>query len=137
VNGVEWEVRLPAEWEWQWAAQGGAEEWDYPWGNWREGHANTVEAGVDATTAVGMYPHGATMHGVLDMSGNVWEWCLNKWDSPHTTAVDATNESRVLRGGSFGYGRGSATSSVRSGSGAHPVDVHGIDGFRSGLFSRP
>ena len=63
VNGVEWEVRLPAEWEWQWAAQGGVEGRDYPWGHWQEGHANTSEAGVRATTAVGSYPLGAAVSG--------------------------------------------------------------------------
>jgi formylglycine-generating enzyme required for sulfatase activity len=37
------------------------------------------------------------------ISGNVWEWCLNKWDKPEDTAVDKSG-NRVLRGSSWGYG---------------------------------
>ncbi|MFZ4827189.1 MAG: SUMF1/EgtB/PvdO family nonheme iron enzyme, partial [Phototrophicaceae bacterium] len=72
------QVRLPTEWEWQWAAQNGSQAWDYPWEHkWREGVANSSEAGLVRTTSVGMYPHGAATCGALDMAGNLWEWCLN------------------------------------------------------------
>jgi formylglycine-generating enzyme required for sulfatase activity len=53
-----------------------------------------------------MYPAEATAQGILDMAGNVWEWCLNGPDnSEHPEALSEHPESlriiRVLRGGSW------------------------------------
>jgi formylglycine-generating enzyme required for sulfatase activity len=93
------EVRLPLEWEWQWAAQGGSEKRKYPWGQWQAGYANTYEAGLQQTIAVGMYPHGAAICEAMDMSGQLWEWCANKYSSPKNMLMD--NGTRVVRGGSF------------------------------------
>jgi formylglycine-generating enzyme required for sulfatase activity len=51
-----------------------------------------------------MFPNGASPYGVLDMSGNVWEWCLTDYENP---AADAKSEDlsasvrRVVRGGSW------------------------------------
>ena len=96
------EVRLPDEWEWQWAAQSAQAEFAYPWGpEWRDGVANTSEAGIGRTTAVGMYPGGRSLQGVYDLAGNVWEWCRNEYDDPRKTEPGG-DESRVLRGGSWG-----------------------------------
>ena len=112
IIGQNAQVRLPTEWEWQWAAQGGSQQKAYPWGNWQEGYANTREAGLNRAVAVGMYPHGAATCGAMDLSGNLWEWCENKY-SKHTGR-------RVLRGGSFSGLRGNASCVARSTDGYGP-----------------
>jgi hypothetical protein len=95
------EVRLPTEWEWQWAAQSAQPEFEYPWGpEWIDGYANTDESDIGGVTAVGMFPQGDSSQGVSDLAGNVWEWCLNEYRKPKR--VQASGEGgRVLRGGSW------------------------------------
>ena len=97
----EYDVRLPDEWEWQWAAQSARPDFAYPWGpEWLEGFANTNESGIGRTTAVGIYPEGRSLQGVCDLAGNVWEWCRNEHGNPRKTSPGG-DESRVLRGGSW------------------------------------
>ena len=53
-----------------------------------------------------MYPSGATQQGVLDMEGNLCEWCLNTCDRPEppeSLRIDNSDTSRVVRGGSWDY----------------------------------
>jgi len=86
----------------------------YPWGEWTDGKANTSESRLSRTTAVGMYPGGASAQGVLDLSGNVWEWCLNRHDVPTLIAVEApAYGERALRGGSWNTSHGAARASAR------------------------
>jgi hypothetical protein len=108
------EVRLPSEAEWQQAATGGQRGNTHPWGSdWREGCANTWEGRLSRTTAAGLYPAGASGQGVLDLAGNVWEWCLNAYDDPHRTQV-GTDARRVVRGGSWNYFRDRARCATRN-----------------------
>jgi formylglycine-generating enzyme required for sulfatase activity len=109
---LQWQIRIPTEWEWQWATQNGIKAWEYPWGEWQEGYANTNEAGLSRSTSVGMYPHGKAECGALDMAGNLWEWCANNYDE--SEIIDGSNtSSKVLRGGSFGSYQGYARASYR------------------------
>ena len=70
-----------------------------------------------STKSVGSY--GANGYGLYDMTGNVWEWCVDEYKSgfyavsPPRNPVaggsiapltDQTNTSRVLRGGSWNLG---------------------------------
>jgi hypothetical protein len=105
---MRYEIRLPDEWQWQWAAQSAQTDFVYPWGpEWREGLANTQESGIGRTTAVGMYLGGRSEQGIYDLAGNVWEWCRNLYDDPKGTEPGAGG-SRVVRGGSWDFDRGGA-----------------------------
>ncbi len=107
----------------------------YPWGNdYIIGNANINEAYGNAgtyylqqTSAVGIYPQGASVEDVHDLSGNVWEWCLNEYKKPENTQ-DSSNNSRVVRGGSWDDYRGSARAVVRLG--RYPDNRDDVQGFR-------
>lgn len=125
-------IRLPKEWEWQQAATGGDSKREYPWpGVWDGIRCNSSESRLNRTTPVGIYPNGASQHGVMDMAGNVWEWCLNKYEHPErpkSERLDDSGDLRVVRSGAWGSGPGVLQSSFRDG--GNP-GVRGLDvGFR-------
>jgi formylglycine-generating enzyme required for sulfatase activity len=87
--------RLPHEWEWQYAAQGDDGR-TYPWGNqWVESCAPKPEHGHDLTSPanVDAFPCGASPFGVMDMTGNIWQW-TDEFQDDHTRAA-------ILRGGGY------------------------------------
>lgn len=96
-------ILLPTEQEWQRAAQGDT-GWAYPWGNqWDDKRSNSrVKSQSYGTTPVTQYPTGASPYGIVDMSGNVWEWTLSEYESASIGDINST-DVRVLRGGSWGY----------------------------------
>jgi formylglycine-generating enzyme required for sulfatase activity len=129
-------VDLPSEGEWEFVARGGSAR-HYPWGDDEPVQGIAAQAawgayrgaGPGSPTPVGAFPAGSTGR-VVDLAGNVWEWCLDPWRSPSdewpvdtaapfvdgaarsvdiaTALVDKTDDPvdkrgrpRVVRGGSW------------------------------------
>ncbi len=123
-----WVIRLPTEWEWQLAATGGDPGNKFPWGlEWQDTCAHTKHDQLNRTMAVGMYPRGASPVGALDMSGNVWEWCLNTYEDPANLDFGRTDR-RVLRGGSWYHWGSYAHTDMRSR--YYPDHRYNAGGFR-------
>ncbi len=100
--------RLPTEAEWEFAARGGetsVAEWgcrfptsnDWETCSWNEPNSDEM------THATGRLEPNTL--GLYDCSGNVWEWCFDKYNPTVATGDytdptgDGTGDKRVLRGG--------------------------------------
>ncbi|MCB2222741.1 MAG: formylglycine-generating enzyme family protein [Actinobacteria bacterium] len=118
---------LPSEEQWEKGARG-EDGRRYPWGDaWDQERLNCAERLTTSemlkvsqwqewwaendtllqsvrTTAVGEFPAGASPHGLLDMAGNVWEWCDSWYDAYPGSQAEHENFGRrfkVMRGGSW------------------------------------
>jgi formylglycine-generating enzyme required for sulfatase activity len=90
--------RLPAEEEWQYAAQG-PDGRRYPWGNeFKPGLCNAGQTG--ATTSVTAFPEGRSPFGCYDLCGNTWEWTESE-------RSDGRTRFCIIRGGAFYHAKGS------------------------------
>jgi formylglycine-generating enzyme required for sulfatase activity len=130
---AEYSVDLPSEAQWEYAARSGGRNEKYAGSSdadhvaWYDdnSHGNTHPVGMKA-------PNGLGIH---DMSGNVWEWCQDSFQTDAYQYHDQENpvmisneRDRVIRGGSWNVDSWSVRCARRN---RLPQDLYGPGlGFR-------
>jgi sulfatase modifying factor 1 len=101
--------RLPTEAEWEYAARGGLQNKNFPWGNQIDSTKANYGKKYKTTLKVGTFkPNG---YGLYDISGNVWEWTSDFYGDNYY--INSPNKNpkgppqgrfKVIRGGSWHSG---------------------------------
>jgi formylglycine-generating enzyme required for sulfatase activity len=151
--------RLPTEAEWEKAASWNdvsGEKYAYPWGDaFDQARLNfcdqncgytfadtSLNDGYAETSPVGSFPDGASPYGVLDMSGNVFEWVADWYspdyykNSPSSNPLGSgVGQTRVMRGGAWAINSYYLSSTRRWE--WNPSFQHRALGFRCALGTSP
>jgi formylglycine-generating enzyme required for sulfatase activity len=101
---------LPSEAQWERAARGPHDDGRrYPWGDAEPSDALASFAedwNSGGPSAVGLHTAGASPFGCQDLAGNVWEWCLDSFETNahqlrqgRDPVLSAAHRVRPLRGG--------------------------------------
>jgi len=128
VVGISWQEakdycswkgkRLPTESEWEKASRG-PDAKIYPWGHQVDETKANVLGMNDKyryPAPVGMFPQGQSLYGLMDMSGNVWEW-TDSWYLPYPGNEQKNDlfgkKLKVTKGGSWAANMDLARSALR------------------------
>jgi formylglycine-generating enzyme required for sulfatase activity len=129
--------RLPTEAEREAAARG-KQGRCYAYGDdFDATRCNTFEIHIRRTTPIGVFPGSETPEGLIDMTGNVWEWTSSLYKPYRYDASDGREElitgdnHRVVRGGSWNSAQdGARCVSLQASSRRPPLR----SGFSGGVF---
>lgn len=89
------QIMLPTEQEWEIASR------TYPWD---DKPLEQQSCNIGQQEPVKEYPTNSISYNILDMAGNMWEWCLDTYSSNKESAsISEENENLcVIRGGLWG-----------------------------------